>query len=352
MNAEMGHEEMNGLERCLATIRYQPHDRVPVDLHNFMMTVAEMDLPPEKIFQSGQLLGEAQVAAWKRFGHDMLLVENGTAALAEACGCEVTYLPGSAPVIEKPLLKRLSEVASLNKPEPWKTPLSKAVLDATRYVLDAIGDRVYVMGRADQGPFDLACMLAGPAELMTEMAVGEQDDAIFALLEYTSDAYIVYAQMFKELGCPGTSLGEAQCSPDVISPRMYEKYCLPYGKKVVRALQSDDFFLAYHTCGNTTRIIEKMAETGAKILEFDYKCDKGAAKQATEGNTTLLGPIDPSGVLHKGAPEDVELACREAIEVLAPGGGFILGPGCALPPTTPGANIDKLVECAKVYGRY
>jgi uroporphyrinogen decarboxylase len=95
-----------------------------------------------------------------------------------------------------------------------------------------------------------------------------------------------------------------------------------------------------------------MTATGAGILEFDYKCDKAVAKRATAGKTTLLGPIDPSGVLHQGSIGDVEKTCREAIEVLAPGGGFILGPGCALPGTTPPKNIDKLVECAKVYGKY
>jgi uroporphyrinogen decarboxylase len=346
------HEEMTSLERCLATIRYEPHDRVPVDLHNFMMTVAGLELPPAKIFQDGKLLGAAQVAAWKRFGHDLLLIENGTGALAEACGCEVVYLPGSAPIIEKPLLKSLAEVSSLKKPDPWNSPLTRATLNATRYVLDEIGDRAFVLGRADQGPFDLACLIAGPVNLMTEMAAGESDEQIFELLEYASDCYILYARIFKEMGCPGTSLGEAQASPDVISPKMFEKYCLPYGKKVVSALQSDDFAVAYHTCGNTTKIIGGMAETGAKILEFDYKCDKAAAKRATAGKTTLLGPIDPSGVLHEGSVEDVEKACREAIEVLAPRGGFILGPGCALPATTPAANIDKLVECAKVYGKY
>ena len=345
-------EEMTPLERCLATIRLEPHDRVPVDLHNFMMTVAELRLPPAKLYQDGRLLGKAQVAAWKRFGHDLLLVENGTAALAEACGCEVTYLPGSAPIIEKPLLESLEKVSSLKKPDPWNSPLCRAVLQATRYVLDEIGDRVYVMGRADQGPFDLACMIAGAQTLMEDMAAGDNDGQIFELLEYTSESYISYARIFKEMGCPGTSIGEAQCSPDVISPAMYEKYCLPYGKKVVEAVQSDDFFLAYHTCGNTTRIIDRMTETGARILEFDYKCDKAAAKRATAGKTTLLGPIDPSGVLHEGSVAEVETACREAIEALAPGGGFILGPGCALPGTTPARNIDKLVECAKVYGRY
>jgi uroporphyrinogen decarboxylase len=95
-----------------------------------------------------------------------------------------------------------------------------------------------------------------------------------------------------------------------------------------------------------------MVETGAKILEFDYTCNKAAAKSATAGKATLLGPIDPSGVLHQGSIEDVETACREAIEILAPGGGFILGPGCALPPTVPPEAIDKLIECAKTYGRY
>lgn len=345
-------EEMTSLERCLATVRHQPHDRVPVDLHNFMMTVKDVPLPPERLFCDGRLLGEAQVAAWRRYGHDMLLVENGTASLAEACGCEVNYLPDSAPVIEKPLLTNLADVSKLGKPDPWKSPLCRAAIEATRLVLDEIGDEVFVLGRADQGPFSLACMIAGPTNLMTEMAAGESDESIFALLDYCSDAFITYAKIFKEMGCPATSAGEAQGSPDVISPRMFDKYCLPFAQKITRALQSDDFFFSYHICGNTTRIIDRMVATGAAILEMDSKCDKSTAKHATATQTTLLGPINPSSVLHDGSIDEVEAACREALEILSPGGEYILGPGCALPRTTPPANIDKMIECAKVYGRY
>jgi uroporphyrinogen decarboxylase len=65
-----------------------------------------------------------------------------------------------------------------------------------------------------------------------------------------------------------------------------------------------------------------------------------------------LGPIDPSEVLANGTPELVREKCREALEILAPGGGFILGPGCALPATTPDENIDALIETAKEHGRY
>jgi uroporphyrinogen decarboxylase len=345
-------DEMTSLERCLATIRMQPHDRVPVDLHNFMMTLAGVQLAPDKMFRDGELLGNAQLAAWERFGHDMLIVENGTGALAEACGCELSYTANSAPVVNKPLIRDLSEVASLGISDPSRSPLCRAVLDATRLLVNRIGERVFVMGRADQGPLSLASMIAGPEMLLMEMAAGERDEEIFALLEYATEAYIRYARMFKEMGCPGTSVGEAQGSPDVISPGMYRKYCLPYAQKIVRALQNNEFFISYHICGNTTRIIDAMVETGAAILEIDYKCNKAVAKKAAAGKTTLLGPIDPSGVLHEGSRETVESACREALAVLAPGGGFILGPGCALPATTPPENIDTVMECAREYGRY
>ena len=85
------------------------------------------------------------------------------------------------------------------------------------------------------------------------------------------------------MGCHGTSAGEAQGSPDVISPAMYEKYCLPYAQKITRAVQNDDFFLSYHICGDTTKIIDRMAETGAAILEFDYKCERRLASRFDRG---------------------------------------------------------------------
>ena len=64
---------------------------------------------------------------------------------------------------------------------------------------------------------------------------------------------------------------------------------------------------------------------------------------------SLLGPVDPSEVMAYGTPEMVEEKCLEALRNLAPGGGFILGPGCALPPITPDENIDAMIETAKKY---
>jgi uroporphyrinogen-III decarboxylase len=98
----------------------------------------------------------------------MLLVENGTAALTKACGCEVSYLAGSAPVIEKTPSRGSFWSQALGNRTPGIHPCARAVLDATRIVLDQIGNQAFVMGRADQGPFDLACMIAGAETLLEE----------------------------------------------------------------------------------------------------------------------------------------------------------------------------------------
>ena len=95
-----------------------------------------------------------------------------------------------------------------------------------------------------------------------------------------------------------------------------------------------------------------ITEPGAKIIEIDQKADMQVCKYASSGKATLLEPIDLSEILAASTPELVTEKCREVIEILAPGGGFILGPGCALPSTTPDENIDALIEAAKIYGRY
>jgi uroporphyrinogen decarboxylase len=84
----------------------------------------------------------------------------------------------------------------------------------------------------------------------------------------------------------------------------------------------------------------------------DQKADMPRCKAAALGKAAIIGPVDPSAVMATGTPKDVAEKSRDAIEILAPGGGFILAPGCALPPSTPDENIDAMVETARIYGGY
>lgn len=360
-------EQMNSIERVWTVLRGGVPDRVPVDLHNFMMTAYASGAPFPEFFQSGEAMAEGQIQAWREFGHDVLLIENGTAALAEACGCEVEYMDESAPVTHGPAIPSLDELDKLEVPDPYQIHPLKENLKATRLVAQEIGNQAFIIGRADQGPFSLASMLVGMDTFLFllartlprrarsgRMIPGDPDltRQIRRLLDFSLEVTLRYATAQMEQGAHMTSIGESLSGPDVCSPQTYKDFEWGYAKKMVAQLKAQDILLAYHICGDATAIVPDMVATGAAVLELDYKVDLEKVKEMTQGKATILGPVDPSGIMALGTPDAVDAKCKEAIEKLGKGGGLILGPGCALPPTTPPENVHAMIEAAKKYGAY
>ena len=360
---------MNSIERTYTVLQGRIPDRVPVDLHNFMMTAAASGMPFPDFFQNGEALAEGQINAWREFGHDVLLVENGTAALAEACGCDVEYMEDSAPVTHGGVIKSLDDIDKLVMPDPYKTHPLPELLLATKIICQEIGDKAFIIARADQGPFSLAAMLLGMdvfllqlglAQVRTRGGITPEPTAeqikisrqLHELLEFSMEVTSRFAQAQMEMGAHMTSIGESLSGPDVTSPKNYREYEWGYAKRLTESLKAKNIPLAYHICGNATNIVGDMVETGAAVLELDYKIDMPRVKEIVRGRATVLGPIDPSGVMALGSPELVIEKAKEAIDILGDGGGLILGPGCALPPKTPPENVHALIETAHIYGRY
>jgi MtaA/CmuA family methyltransferase len=324
---------MGSVERVGAAIDLRETDRVPVDLHSFQRAAYATGLPMSQVFRDGALLAEAMIADWREFGHDMVLLENGTGCNAEACGVEVHYRDDTAPVAGEPVLRSLSEVGELQVPDPYVTFPMSEILKATRILARELGDKAWICARADQGPMDLAAQL------------------IHALLDYARRVATRYAYALIECGGRSTSIGEPMAGPAMISPRHYRRYPWAHERRMVKELRDQGIILHLHICGDTDRITDDFIATGAPVLEIDHKTDATRAKAATLGRTCLLGNID-TNLLVFGTPGEIDIACEALISTCKQGGGFMLGPGCALAPTTPADNIHALVESARRYGSY
>ncbi|MCX6867485.1 MAG: uroporphyrinogen decarboxylase family protein [Verrucomicrobia bacterium] len=342
---------MNSIERIDATIHFRRPDRVPVDLHNFQPAARATGLPLPEVFRDGALLAEAMLVAWREFGHDMILLENGTACNAQACGATVTYMDNSAPVSHTALIKELKDVLTLEVPDPYRAFPMCEILKATRILAKETAGQVWICARADQGPMDLAAQLRGLDDFMLDIAENEEPGLVDALLDYCRRVATRYAIALIECGGHSTSIGEPVAGPDMLSPKHYRQYPWKHEKRMVDELKARGIILHNHICGNTLPIADDFIATGAQVLEIDHKSDARALKEKARGKTTLLGNIN-TGLLHSGTPCQVEDACREAIEVMAPDYGFILGPGCALGTDTPADNIHALVEAARKYNPY
>ena len=343
---------MTSLARVETVLRGGIPDRVPVALHNFILTAQSSGRPYPEYFQNGEAMAEGHLKAWREYGHYVLVLDNGTAALAEACGCQVEYMAAGAPVAHGAAIRSLDDIDKLVIPDPYTAHPLVENLKMTRNVIREVGQHVFVMGRADQGPFSLASMLLGMENFLMALSDPTKKEKLHHLLEFSLEVVYRYAIAQMEQGAHITSIGESIAGPDVCSPRMYKEFEWGYAKQLVERLKTKNIRLAYHICGNATRIITDMVATGAAVLELDYKCDLPKIKAATLGKTTILGVIDPSSVLSRGSPEMVEARAREELTILAPGGGLIMSPGCGLPAFTPAENLHALIETTHRYGQY
>jgi uroporphyrinogen-III decarboxylase len=133
---------------------------------------------------------------------------------------------------------------------------------------------------------------------------------------------------------------------------MFDHFARPYEERLLKELAAEGIFVVIHICGDTSRILDLLAQYEPCGFELDYKTDAVKAKQTAGKNHVLFGNIDPSGVLAQGTVEQVREATRELISAWKPRGRFILNAGCAIPPTTPPENLHALVDAAREFGTY
>ena len=332
---------MNSLERTMAAINYNKPDKVPIDLHNFQMCAEISGLEFDQFFKNGDKMAECQIELCKKFQHDVVMMENGTAALAEALGCKVVYRKNEPPAVRNSFLTNLEDIGKLKQIKVEDCPILMENLKATTTVCRELGHKTFIIGRGDQGPFSLASLLLGMDNFLVELALRENDEAIHKLLEYCTDFIIAYAKEQLKCGAPCTSIGDSTAGPDVVSPAIYEEFALPYERRIVEEIQNAGGMIALHICGNATQIIGKMMSTGADILEIDQKTDLAKARELTKGKVTLLGQISPM-ILRTGSREEIAGQTRAALDIAGTDGGLILGPGCALASDTPEENIREI----------
>jgi len=343
-------EKMTSLERTLAVLDHRVPDRVPVALHNFLMAARMMRGDFGEVLRSGDMLAEAQLSAWREFGHDVIMHENGVCAEAEALGCQILYQSGCAPHVVKPVLESLDDVEKLGIPDPEKTFPLNELLKATRILLRETKDRVFIMGRADQGPVALALALCGPDKFLLAAADASMKPKVLRLLALTSRVNVVFGEAQRRAGAHGSSIGAVGSS--LISPQMYDEFELPGNIAFCEAMRNVGCRSFVHSCGDETRLLPHLLATGADCLELDPLTDPRVCKSVIQGKVSVLGMLDPYHVLWRGNAEEVRRHTLGIMRVMAPNGGFLMGPGCALPPETPTASIHEVLQCARTEGVY
>jgi uroporphyrinogen decarboxylase len=149
-------------------------------------------------------------------------------------------------------------------------------------------------------------------------------------------------------------------SNQVISPRHFQEFAISYHREFQRKLRSMGIHrFLFHICGDQNMNLPYLAELAASsdgwphpsILSFGHEVDlTDAAKYFPED--IIMGNIMPAA-FQTGRPQEVYDLCRITIEKGKKiSGGFILAPGCGLPPWAPPYNVWMMTKAVNDFGWY
>ncbi|HSD25650.1 MAG TPA: uroporphyrinogen decarboxylase family protein [Vicinamibacteria bacterium] len=338
---------MNGYQRVTAALRGERPDRVPVMLHNFMMAAREAGHTMRAFREDPAKLAQSFIRAVETYAYDGVMVDVDTATLAGAIGVPLE-LPADEPALCRGArLSTLEEVDDLEPPDIARDPRVQVWLEAVVLLVRHLAREVHVRGNCDQAPFSLASMMRGAADWMMDLTDERNRERAERLLDHCAEADLQFIRLMAATGAHMVSNGDSPAGPDLVSPRLYRSFALPWGKRLVDEAHRLGLPYALHICGRTDRILGDMLETGADALELDYKTDVRLAHDRMKDRAAFIGNLDPSGVLALGTPALVEEKTRELLAVFADTPRFILNAGCAIPATTPPENLRAMIRAAR-----
>jgi uroporphyrinogen decarboxylase len=338
---------VNGYERIQGAIKGREPDTTPVMLHNFLMAAHEAGVSMREYRRDPHVIARCFIQSVERYSYDGIVLDVDTASLAAAVGVPVIDLDEAPARCHGACLNTLEAVEDLDPPDIAKHPRIQIWLEAARELSRYFGNDVYIRGNCDQAPYSLASSMRGPEDWMTDLLNPANHERAHRLLAWCSEAVKQFIRLMASTGVHMTSNGDSWSSPDLVSPRLYREFALPYELSIVQAAHECGLPYFLHICGKTDRILQDMVSTGADGLELDYKTDVQLAHDTMLGRVTFIGNLDPSGLLAAGTPAEVEQKTSILKHVFADTPRFILNAGCAIPANTPGENIRALIRAAR-----
>jgi len=347
--------QMTPVDRIMTTLRLEEPDRVPLMPLSMAFSAKYSGTPYTAYLTEADALAEAEAKTARAFGWDAAIASNDVAGSCGAFGAEVTLGKDGLSRITSPAirLEHAAEDFEKLRRHPPTHYLDKGrvgmMIEATRLLKAEVGDEMAVVGWT-QGPFQgvMALFATNPRVFLL---MDNEPDLLVEIIDWFGDFQFEYAKAMVEAGADLIGAGES--SGYFMSPETFKRFVYDPEKKTYARIAALGAPVIVHCCGYVPQCIKFAPEVNpGGAIHFDHQVSLAKAKRQIGGRITLMGNIDTNTVLQLGSPEEVDKACKKAIQAAAPGGGFILSGGCEIPKDMPYQNMHAMLKAVQRYGRY
>ena len=246
--------------------------------------------------------------------------------------------------------------------------------DTESFKLPDFKKRKYVMKKFEfdtilnENGFDVSITSGSPLRMAGDIAGVEllmkwmykEPSLVHKLLRISTDYILMLADWYiEEFGVENCSAfsNYPTDSHELISPKMFEKYSLPYIAEIHdKLLKKGIKKWSIHLCGNHTKNLKywindiKLHERSIITIGHEMDIEKVAK---IFGQDHIIGGNVNTSLLKMGSANEVYIECEDIIKKMKNHpGGFILMPACDIPAETPPINLNALLEAANKFGVY
>ncbi len=144
----------------------------------------------------------------------------------------------------------------------------------------------------------------------------------------------------------------------MISPAMYRKLLKPIHADLIASIKEHtDAKVFFHSDGDIFNLIDDFIEIGVDILNpiqtsAGKMADLEELKRRFGGKIAFCGAVDTQRILPHGSPGSVRDEVKRVMQILGPGGGYMVSSVHSIMNDVPPENVLAMVDTVVEFGRY
>ncbi len=262
---------------------------------------------------------------------------------AECFGAQAVFTDSEVPAIKGAIISSEEDADALKVPAVG-TARSGLYIESLQKAVKLITDRPIFAGVI--GPFSLAGRLMDVTETMVYCY--DEPDMVHTVVSKATEFLIEYIKAYRDAGANGVVIAEPLAG--LLSPALCEEFSSEYVKRIVDSVQTDEFAVVYHNCGNfTIQSIDNILATGAKMYHFGNAIEMKDMMQHIPANIIAMGNVDPSGQFKNGTPESMKAEVNRELEACSVYPNYVISSGCDIPPLASWDNINAFFEATNSF---
>lgn len=257
---------------------------------------------------------------------------------AEAFGATVRFSDAEVPAVIGRLIADKNAAAALKVPSlnTGRVPLC---LKAVRIAKQCIADKPVLAGVI--GPFSLAGRLMDVTEIM--YTCYDEPETVHMVLKKAAEFVEAYCRAFRDAGADGAIIAEPLAG--LLNPKMADEFSCEYVKRILDAVQREDFPIIYHNCGNTVpMMLSELFNMKAAAYHFGNAVDMAEILAKAPADVLCMGNIDPARQFVNGTVESIREASRTLLDRCGRYQNFVPSSGCDIPARAKWENIDAFFD--------